>query len=146
MQLCKINRPAKLADTTVLTKIEINAPITKVFNLSLDKARFKEWKKDFVGYEPVSSAPAQQGAVTKLNYRKYAMIETILTMEEPRSYTASYAHIHSDRTMLVHTAANTFTALDDNRTLVEVDARITKVNNFLMKIMVRLMASADFYE
>lgn len=124
------------------TRIEVSAPMEVVFNLFLDKTRFKEWKTGFVSYEAVSGVPGSEGAVTRLNYKRYTMIETIQTVDKPHQYTAVYEHQQNNSTMLVHKAVNKFTALGADKTLIMVEADIVKVNNFFMKIMVKLMAGA----
>jgi hypothetical protein len=55
--------------------IEINLPINRVVELFMDKNNFREWKKEFIGYEHISGTPGEIGAVTKLIYKKEIMFE-----------------------------------------------------------------------
>ncbi len=118
--------------------IEINAGIEKVFDLFTDKSRFGDWKIGFVNYEQMGST----GERTKLNYKKFVLIETVLSKKKPNEYIAAYEHLQNNRTMMTHRARNTFTRQGENRTLVEVESEITEVNNFMVQIMTNLFAGA----
>lgn len=124
------------------TQVEVELPINKAFDLFLDKSTYKEWKKDFVSYEPVSGTPGEVGAVTNLVYKDYVMVETIVSKRDHCAYSATYEHIRGGRSMVFHIAQNQFTVLSPHRTLIEVDGEITRVNGFMMKLMMKLMAGA----
>ena len=123
-------------------QLEINAPVNKVFDLFIDKSKFPDWKIGFVSYEQVSGAPGEVGAVARLNYKRYAMIETVRRKDKPNLYIAAYEYLQNGKTMMEHEAVNTFTAISDNKTLVEVTSEIKKVNGFFNKLFVSLMAKA----
>jgi hypothetical protein len=122
--------------------IEIELPIKRVFELFMDKTNFKEWKKDFISYEHISGTAGEVGAVTKLVYKRVTMFETIISKNSPTEIIAEYEHKSSEKTIMFHRATNHFTALSDNRTLIEVDMKITKIIGFLAKIIMTIMAGA----
>ena len=124
------------------TEVVVNQPINKVFKLYLDKDRFKDWKKDFVSYEQLAGMAGQAGSVTKLVYKKFTMTETITSMNAPDEVVAEYEHTHGNKTMMFHTAKNSFTSLGGTRTLITVDSEITKVNGFIFGLIMKLMAGA----
>jgi len=124
------------------TEVVVNQPIDKVFELYMDKNRFKDWKKDFVSYEQMSGVAGEVGSVTRLVYKKFVMIETITLKKGPEEMIATYEHRHGNNTMMFHTAKNRFTSLGGTRTLIEVDSEITKVNGFVFGLIMKLMAGA----
>ncbi len=124
------------------TEVVVNLPIDKVFELYLDKSRFKDWKRDFVSYEQISGKAGEVGCVTKLVYKKFVMVETITSKNAPDEVVATYEHKHGGNTMMFHTAKNRFTSLGGTRTLIEVDSEITKVNWFVFGLIMKLMAGA----
>lgn len=124
------------------TKIEIQAPIDKVFKLFIDKDKFPEWKIGFINYEPISGLPGEEGAITRLTYKNYCMIETILKKNIPGLYTAAYEFVQNNRTMMKHTAVHKFTPLTTNKTAIEVASEVTEVNNFMMKIFMKIFPNA----
>ena len=124
------------------TAVVVNQPMDKVFELYLDKNRFKDWKKDFVSYEQVSGNVGEVGSVTKLVYKKFVMIETITSKKAPDEVVAEYEHKHGGNAMMYHNAKSRFTSLGGTRTLIEVDSEITKVNGFVFGLIMKLMAGA----
>ena len=128
--------------TKFKVSIEINLPIGGLFPIFLDKSKFKSWKKDFIGYEPVSGIPGEPGAVTKLMYKRQTMLETIVTKNTPGEMIASYEHQQGGKTNMFNTVTNRFTSLSENKTLLEVETEITKIIGFLFKILIPLMAGA----
>jgi hypothetical protein len=122
--------------------IEINLPINKVFELFMDKTNFKEWKKGFISYGHISGTAGEAGAVTKLVYKRVTMFETITGKNFPNEITAEYEHKRGEKTIMFHKASNHFTSLPDNRTLLEVDMKMTKIIGLLPKIIMTLMAGA----
>lgn len=122
--------------------IEINAPINKVVDLFINPGLYKEWKKDFLSFEHVSGTPSQVGAVTKLNFKRVTMFETITSSSLPNEISATYDHKRGEKTMMIHKATNRFSAIPGNKTLYETESEITKVVGILPKIIMGLMAGA----
>ena len=124
------------------TEIVVNQPINIAFELYLDKNKFKEWKKDFIRYEQISGTTGNTGSVSKLFYKKFTLIETITSKKTPSELIANYEHQQGNNTMMFHTAKNQFTSLGDNRTLIEIESEVTKVNGFILGLIMKLMAGA----
>jgi hypothetical protein len=122
--------------------IQINLPINKVVELFMDKSNFKEWKKDFISYEHISGIPGEVGAVTKLVSKRVTMFETITSKNFPAEIIEEYEHKRGVKTVMVHKASNRFISIAENRTLFEVEMAIIKVDGFLLKLMMKLMAGA----
>jgi len=122
--------------------VEINKPIKELFELFLDKNYFKEWKKDYLGYEYINGKQGEVDSKTKLIYKRQVMIETIVQKNEPREMIAEYEHQQGGKTNMFNRVTNKFTSLDKNRTLLEVETEITEVKGFLFRIMIKLMAGA----
>ena len=122
--------------------IEIDLPIHKVAELFMDKSNYKEWKKDFISYEHISGIPGEVGAVTRLVYKRPTMIETIVSKNLPYEIIAMYEHKHGKKTVVVHKTVNHFKSLTENRTLIEVEMIIIKVDRFFLKLMMTLFAAA----
>src|SRR4051812_26834633 len=99
------------------TQVVVELPIDKAFDLFMDKSKFKEWKKDFVSYQPVGGMAGEVGAVTDLVYKTYTMTETIVSKRAHCAYTANYVHKMGGSTMLF-TATNLFTVVSPHRTLI----------------------------
>ena len=122
--------------------IEINLPIGKVVELFMDKANFKEWKKDFISYEPVSGTPGKVGAVTKLSFKRVTLVEKITSENLPSEISYEYEHKRGTKIVMIHQASNRFTPLQENKTQYELESEMTKVFGFLPRIIMKLMAGA----
>lgn len=122
--------------------VEINLPINKVVELFMDKNNFKEWKIDFISYEYISGTPNEVGAITKLVYKRFTMLETIVSKKLPNEIAEIFEHKRGDKTSMAHTASNRFTSLAENKTLFEIETEVTKVEGFFLKLIMTLMAGA----
>jgi hypothetical protein len=122
--------------------VEINKPINELFGLFLDKNYFKEWKKDYIGYEHLSQIPGEVGSGTKLIYKRQVMIETIVQKTTPTEIIAEYEHQQGGKTNMFNRVSNRFTSLNDTRTLLEVETEITEVAGFLLKVIIKFMVKA----
>ena len=120
--------------------IEINKPITNLFQLFLDKSQFNNWKKDFISYEHINGTPGEVGAVTKLVYKRQTMFETIVSIHPPTEMICNYEHQQGGKTNMFHTVTNRFIALSENKTRLEVETEITKIIGWFFKILIPLMA------
>jgi uncharacterized membrane protein len=122
--------------------IEISAPAGKVFDLFIDKSLFPKWKIGFISAEHLNGIPGEKGSVTRLNYKRYTMTETVIENERPGLYITAYNFIQKGKTMMEHTAAHRFKAVSVDKTLLEVNSQVTKISGFLNRIIIRLMAKA----
>ena len=122
--------------------IEINAPVNKVVELFMDPDLYKEWKKDFLSYERISGNPGQVGAVTKLNFKRVTMFETITSSKLPNEISGTYEHKRGEKTMMIHKSTNRFSAIPGNKTLYEQESELTKVVGFIPKLIMGLMSGA----
>ena len=122
--------------------VEINVPVNTVVKLFMDKNNFKEWKKDFTSYENISGVAGEVGAVTKLVGKREVMYEKIISKNLPFEIIEVYEHKRNEKIMMVHKATNHFTSLSENKTLFEVETEIEKVNSFILKLIMKLMAGA----
>src|SRR5690242_16808112 len=122
--------------------VEINKPVKDVFELFLDKSKFKYWKKDFNGYEHVNGTLGQVGAITKLFYKRQTMVERIVKINVPTEIIAEYEHQQGGKTNMYHTVTNRFIALAENKTRIEVETEITKMIGWFFKMIITLMAGA----
>jgi uncharacterized membrane protein len=125
----------------MIAAIDVNLPVDKVFDLFLDKEKFPAWKVGFVKYELLSGTPGAEGCVTKLIYKKYTMIETVLQINKPHQYTTQYDHMQNNQVMLVHKAVNKFIPIGGG-TRIEVESEVVKTNNFFTAIIMKLFAKA----
>jgi hypothetical protein len=121
---------------------EIDRPIANVVKLFMNKANYKHWKKDFIGYENISGTEGEVGSVTKLFFKRITLVETITFKNLPHEIREEYENKHGNNTLMIHTAINRFLALSDNRTRYTTEIEMTKIFGFLMKIMLPLMAGA----
>lgn len=126
----------------IKASVAINLPVNQVYELFLDKSHFKDWKKDYKGYEHLSGTPGEMGAVTKLMYKRQIMIETITGKKIPAEIIANYEHQQGGKTNMYHTVSNYFTAVTPTTTLLEVEMEITKVIGVFLKLMMALMSGA----
>ena len=53
-----------------------------------------------------------------------------------------YEHKRGEEIIMIRKATNCFTSLAENKTLFEVDTELTEVNGILLKLIMKLMASA----
>ena len=124
----------------MIAKIEVDAPIDRVFDHFLDKRNFPRWKIGYVGLETISGREGEEGTVTMLNYKKFSMIETIEKKDRPIIYITRYDFMQGGRKKMRHRSTNRFVAMGENRTLVEVYNEILEVNGFFTKLFVTLMS------
>jgi hypothetical protein len=122
--------------------IDINLSADKVYELFMDKSKFKFWKKDFIGFEPLSGIPGEVGAVTKLIYKRQTMVERIVSRTVAREMVAEYEHRQNGKTNMLNSVTNRFIALSGNQTRLEVENEIIKVKGVIFKLLIRIMLGA----
>ena len=75
-------------------EILINSSREEVVTKMKDPDNFKHWQEGFISYQHISGTPGEEGARAKLIYeigkRNIEMTETILEMNLPSSFKASY--------------------------------------------------------
>jgi hypothetical protein len=123
-------------------KVEINLPISKVVELFMDKANFKEWKKGFISYDHIKGTPGELGAVTKLVTSQGTMYCQIIAKNLPFEIIETYEHKRGDKTTMVHKAVNKFVRMSDHTTLFEVNTEVIEVHGAMLKLIMKLMAKA----
>ncbi|SMD37862.1 Polyketide cyclase / dehydrase and lipid transport [Reichenbachiella faecimaris] len=74
--------------------ITIDLPRSKVIELFDNPDNMHKWQPDLVSFEPMSGAPGQPGAKSKLQYkmgkREIEMIETVTKNELPSEMSGTY--------------------------------------------------------
>lgn len=75
-------------------EIEINLPRSRVIELFDNPDNLPKWQPGLIDFEPLSGAPGQVGAKSRLKYkmgsRDVEMIETITERNLPDSFSATY--------------------------------------------------------
>jgi Polyketide cyclase / dehydrase and lipid transport len=121
-------------------QIEIDATISNVFELYINKKNYGQWKSGFVNYELVSGQPDEKGSAVLLHYQNYTMTETVEEIDKPDRYVTRYERLQNGKPMMTHIADSQFTAIDANKTRITINSDVVKVNGFIMKLMITLMA------
>lgn len=98
--------------------IDINKPITDVVMHFQDPEALKNSQKGFLRIEHLSGIKGEDGAKSKLIYKKFDLIETIIHNTLPDEFYAKYEHKHMTNTM--RTKFNILTK-HKTRLIVEVD-------------------------
>lgn len=112
---------------------DIKAPLQTVVDLFKNPDHLKHWQDGFVTIEPISGVPGTVGAISKLNYKKLSLIETIIRNELPEEFMANYEHKH-----MVNTMSCRFKAIDTRTTRLEQEIHYTQFNGFLPKLLAKL--------
>lgn len=113
--------------------IEINANVDRVQSIFLDSSTIKHYQDGFVSKTLISGDEGQNGAKSKLVYKKLELIETILKNDLPNEFLGLYEHKHMTNTMKV-----SFSSITSNRTFYATEIEYTKFNGVLIKIMAKL--------
>ena len=111
----------------------INKPIKEVTEAFLDPESMKQSHEGFIAKELISGNPNETGAKYKLIYKKFEMTETIIANNLPHSFSGFYEHKHMTNTM-----KSTFEAISENETKFSSEIEYTKLNGFVIKVMVKL--------
>lgn len=76
------------------TKLTINAPVEKVWQVLMDPANLKHWLTGFVSIEHLSGTPDEPGSTSKIifqeNGRKVEAIETVTAIKPLQQYSISF--------------------------------------------------------
>lgn len=118
------------------TEIEINQPMSTVVELFDNPDNLKEWQPGLLSFEHFEGEPGQVGSRAKLHYkmgrREVEMIETVLTYDLPKEFSAIY-----EAKGVWNRQTNRFVEVDTNTTKWTSEAEF-KGKGF-MKIMMWLM-------
>jgi len=120
----------------------IDVPIRKAFQLFVDKDNLKHWQKDLIDYEHISGTPGEAGSVTRLNYKRVTMVETITSKAVPYELSATYEHKRGEKTVMIHKATTRFSQLEQNTTSYTMEMEFVQVFGFIPRIMMALMGGA----
>ena len=115
--------------------IEINKPIDEVIKLFDSSENITKWMEGLKSFEHLEGTPGKPGAKSVLKFelakRKFEMVETVIALNLPEEFTASYETPDG----AISTVKNSFVALSENQTKYISD------NSFEMKgLMMRIIA------
>ena len=122
-------------------KFKLELPINKsraeVWKAFDNVDNMKKWQPTLIKFEPMSGAPGQVGAVSKLSYdengREFALIEKITHRDEPNRFDGVYENNFADNVI-----RNTFVEQGKDQTLWVMETEF-RFKTLLMKIMGPLM-------
>ena len=119
------------------TTIEIDQPRERVIELMLDPGNSSQWQPTLMKAERLEGDPGQEGSqvrlVHKMGGREIEMIETIVSLNLPDSFEASY-----EGKGVFNLNVNRFEALDGGRTRWELHTAFRFTG--LMRLIGRLFS------
>ncbi|MFD1161943.1 SRPBCC family protein [Hwangdonia seohaensis] len=113
--------------------INVKKPKLEVAKHFEDPEALKQSQKDFLRMEHLSGNQGEAGAKSKLIYKKFDLIETIIHNKLPDEFYAKYEHKSMTNTM-----RSKFTALNDNETALTAEIDYTEFKGFFIKLMAKL--------
>ena len=116
--------------------IIIDKPINRVVELFEDQETLKHTQKGLLCIEHISGNKGEAGAKSKLVYKKFDLLETIIHNKLPDEFSASYEHNHMTNTM-----TSKFEVINKNETGFTTDIEYTKFNGFMINLMVKVFPS-----
>ena len=116
--------------------IIIDKPINRVVELFEDQETLKHTQEGFLRIEHISGNKGEAGAKSKLVYKKFDLLETIIHNKLPDEFSASYEHNHMTNTM-----TSKFEVINKNETGFTTDIEYTKFNGFMINLMVKVFPS-----
>jgi hypothetical protein len=120
----------------------VNLPPHRVFPLFIDPGFYREWKKDFVGFEPAVGLKGQVGSVCKLAFKQGLIVESIESNNAPYEFSAIYTHLRGVNVQMVHRVTNRFSETSSASTRIDSDMEVVEVNGFLRKFIVSVFVKA----
>ncbi|WP_340075095.1 SRPBCC family protein [Leptobacterium sp. I13] len=121
-------------------EIVINLPRAAVIQKFDSTENMKHWQRGFMGMEPISGNPGEEGAKSTLTYqmgkRKITMIETIAHKNLPEEFHGTY-----EADGVYNIQENYFEAIDDNATKWISDSEF-RFSGFMMKFIGFIMPGA----
>jgi hypothetical protein len=118
-------------------ELPIHKPRADVWKAFDNTENIKKWQPTLIKFEPVSGAPGQPGAISKLTYeeggREFTLIEKITHRDEPKGFDGVYENNFADNII-----RNTFVEQGKDQTLWVMETEF-KFKTLLMKIIGPLM-------
>ncbi|GAA4882001.1 hypothetical protein GCM10023311_00080 [Flaviramulus aquimarinus] len=112
--------------------IYINKPINEVVTSFEDPGALKQTQKGFISLKHLSGNKGEAGAKSKLVYKKFDLIETIIHNKLPNEFYAKYEHKSMTNTMLCK-----FKATNDNETKLTAYIEYTEFKGFIINLIVK---------
>jgi len=112
--------------------ININKPKLEVVKHFEDPEALKQSQKGFQSIEHLSGNKGEAGAKSKLIYKKFDLIETIIHNKLPDEFYAKYEH-----KSMVNTMRSKFTLLNENETKLTTEIEYTMFKGFVVKLMAK---------
>lgn len=118
-------------------ELPIHKPRADVWKAFDNTENIKKWQPTLIKFEPVSGAPGQPGAISKLTYeeggREFTLIEKITHRDEPSSFDGIYENNFTDNIV-----RNKFIERGQHQTLWVTETEF-RFKTLIMKIMGPLM-------
>ncbi|MGB5417778.1 SRPBCC family protein [Algibacter sp.] len=116
--------------------ININKSINEVVAHFEDPESLKQSQKDFIRMEHLIGNKGETGAKTKLVYKKFDLIETIIQNTLPDAFYAKYEHKSMTNTM-----RTSFIVLNENKTKLTTEIHYTQFKGLFLKLISKLFPS-----
>ena len=120
--------------------VEINKARNDVIALWENEKNLIHWQDGYISSELISGEKAKVGSKTRMYYqigkRKIELLETILNNSLPEKFIGLY-----ETQQMSNTMKNTFTIIEDEKTLWTSEIEYTKMNGFLVKVMALIAPS-----
>ena len=118
-------------------ELPIHKPRADVWKAFDNTENIKKWQPTLIKFEPVSGAPGQPGAISKLTYeeggREFTLIEKITHCNEPSSFDGIYENNFTDNIV-----RNKFIEHGQHQTLWGTETEF-RFKTLIMKIMGPMM-------
>jgi len=118
-------------------ELPIHKPRADVWKAFDNTENIKKWQPTLIKFEPVSGAPGQPGAISKLTYeeggREFTLIEKITHRDEPSSFDGIYENNFTDNIV-----RNKFIERGQHQTLWVTETEF-RFKTLIMKIMGPMM-------
>ncbi len=111
----------------------INKPLNHAVTLFKDSDALKHTQKGFINIEHISGTKGETGSKSKLVYKNFELIETIIHNKLPEEFYALYEHKSMTNTML-----SKFLPLSDNETKLTVEIEYSKFKGFMINLTAKL--------
>lgn len=114
--------------------VEIEAPRELAASIFAVPENKRHWHNEFVKHEHLEGSPAAPGSVAILHFRKFTLIETVVSNSLPDEYTGEYLA----EGICWNSMANRFVDLGNDRTRYEVDIEykfIGRIIKFMAWVM-----------
>ena len=113
--------------------IHINKPINEIATFFEDPEVLKQTQKDLLSIAHLSGNAGESGAKSKLVYKKFDLLETIIHNKLPEEFYAKYEHKSMTNTML-----SKFTAISENKTKLTTEIDYIEFKGFVINVIAKL--------